>query len=790
MTAQAVRVESSPRRRRFGVTSGVLLVALLMAIPVGAVQADEHTGPPTQPPPRRGPALDPAAPPVSAEEPPTQDATVAAPHAERVEALIAAARAYIGSPYRLGMEGPTLFDCSGLVFRAFADAGELGRIGAARMRAVGYMRWFARRGLLTTAVEDAERGDLVVYSNGEHMGIYLGDGRVLSAVITGVTVHSLDGLNMPVTGFLAVDWSGQRGPFEPGAPVPAFEENEAPATLVPTAAWTPEIPSEELLAGPVIEGEERIDMRTATSRTWETPEGAFVTEFFARPIHYLPVDSTEWQPIDLRFRVPEGDESPEGDEQPLAISDVSPASVALDGGGLVTVTGGDLALSMSPVGRDVRSVGPELAIEGTYADYRDTLGAGAGLRILPRADGFKAFLVFARRPDASRFAFTLDTGALIPTANEDGSVTLVAADGSIAGRFMSPMLFDSSDTSGDGGGVRPGAASIGVVLAPDGPARLTLTLNRAMLDEAVYPAYVDLTLVDFPTAANGAGHTFASSAHPLANFSAYQRPESPYAELWHGRRPGRRDDNEAYLRFAGVHDALAGVTVESASVLVFPYWQRAADEPRTTWVGRVSSEWDPRTLTWETRPAADEPLTQFETSQGTWGAIDATAYASALVNAAADYGLVLHANGAGRDFWKRLVVESTIGDGALEPRLVVSWSSLRPQGAAAAELEDGAVQLAWTHPGVAPDARRLQIQVSADGFQTRAWQRRIKDAAAAGDGLTLAAGTLQPGTYAWRVRAKYGEATTWSRWSDAVSFVVAAPEPAAAETPALPQRTP
>ena len=89
------------------------------------------------------------------------------------------------------------------------------------MRAAGYLRWFAAHNLLTTGSREAERGDLVIYGNGEHIGIYLGDGRVISALVTGVTVHSLAGITIAPTGFLAVDWTGKRGPFKPGHIVPA-----------------------------------------------------------------------------------------------------------------------------------------------------------------------------------------------------------------------------------------------------------------------------------------------------------------------------------------------------------------------------------------------------------------------------------------------------------------------------------------------------------------------------------------------------------------------------------------
>lgn len=135
---------------------------------------------------------------------------------ERVEAVIAAALEYLGVPYRLGGEGPAVMDCSGLVYRAFSDANQLKAVGGARMRAVGYLRWFERRGLTTGDETLAEPGDLIVYADGEHIGIYLGRGEVVSALTTsGITVHRLHGINWSFTHVLKVDWSMGRKPVFP-----------------------------------------------------------------------------------------------------------------------------------------------------------------------------------------------------------------------------------------------------------------------------------------------------------------------------------------------------------------------------------------------------------------------------------------------------------------------------------------------------------------------------------------------------------------------------------------------
>ena len=134
--------------------------------------------------------------------------TVAA--ADPAEAVIAAAQQYLGHPFQLGQEGPKFFDCSGLVYRAFSDAGELPRIGGLRLRAEGYMQYFVSRGRFTKDESQAVRGDLVIYDMGVHIGIYLGNGRVISALINpwGVTIHSLHGVHLPVSYFLHVNWGG------------------------------------------------------------------------------------------------------------------------------------------------------------------------------------------------------------------------------------------------------------------------------------------------------------------------------------------------------------------------------------------------------------------------------------------------------------------------------------------------------------------------------------------------------------------------------------------------------
>src|SRR3954447_10308215 len=265
LTTAATR--GSGRRSRLTFLAAVMAALLALGGTAGAAFADDSTPPLT-------------------------------PEQQRIENVIAAARQYVGIPYRVGSEGPSLFDCSGLVFRAFSDTGLANRIGSARLRAAGYMRWFASRGLMTRDESQAQRGDLVVYHDGSHIGIYLGDGRVISALVNpfGVTVHSLHGVSLPVTGFLRPDWSGE-GKVAPFVPVDLPDVPETPVTLVASAEWMPTL-DPTLVAAQEREGTERPDMRTTNSRTFQNGDGTFTTELHAQPIFYQPAGTT--QPADLR----------------------------------------------------------------------------------------------------------------------------------------------------------------------------------------------------------------------------------------------------------------------------------------------------------------------------------------------------------------------------------------------------------------------------------------------------------------------------------------------------------
>ncbi len=106
------------------------------------------------------------------------------------------AHSKLGDQWKHRARGPNLFDCSGLVWYAFHSNDLQSRIGGYRSVA-GYFTWFKDRGLVSKT--DPKVGDLVVWGHNQHIGIYIGNGKAISTLVTksGVSIH-------PVKGYLGI----------------------------------------------------------------------------------------------------------------------------------------------------------------------------------------------------------------------------------------------------------------------------------------------------------------------------------------------------------------------------------------------------------------------------------------------------------------------------------------------------------------------------------------------------------------------------------------------------------
>ena len=118
--------------------------------------------------------------------------------------VIAFARSHLRVPHRHDSTGPGAFDCSGLIWRVFHEAGLGTKVTSTSARAI-YLA-YRRRGL--AARHDPQVGDLVIWGNGSHVGLYIGGGRAISALVQGVRVHRVHAMFTPFTAYLHTHLAG------------------------------------------------------------------------------------------------------------------------------------------------------------------------------------------------------------------------------------------------------------------------------------------------------------------------------------------------------------------------------------------------------------------------------------------------------------------------------------------------------------------------------------------------------------------------------------------------------
>lgn len=105
----------------------------------------------------------------------------------KVDQVLNYAQAELGKPYVFGDEGPNTFDCSGLMQWVY------GKVGITLPRTSQEQQAWA------APVTTPKPGDLVFYGRpATHVGLYLGNGKMINAPFTGALVR-VDDIGTPTS---------------------------------------------------------------------------------------------------------------------------------------------------------------------------------------------------------------------------------------------------------------------------------------------------------------------------------------------------------------------------------------------------------------------------------------------------------------------------------------------------------------------------------------------------------------------------------------------------------------
>ena len=111
----------------------------------------------------------------------TAPTTYRGPTTTQADRAVAFAYAQIGKPYVFGAAGPDAYDCSGLTMASWAAAG-------VSIPRTSYEQW---DDLPHVPMSQIEPGDILVFNDAGHVGIYVGGGMLIDAPQTGMDVEKV-----------------------------------------------------------------------------------------------------------------------------------------------------------------------------------------------------------------------------------------------------------------------------------------------------------------------------------------------------------------------------------------------------------------------------------------------------------------------------------------------------------------------------------------------------------------------------------------------------------------------
>jgi len=504
-------------------------------------------------------------------------------------------------------------------------------------------------------------------------------------------------------------------------------------------------------------------LSTAYGDTFDNHDGTFTASVSSGPINYRPSANAAWTPIDLTLSAISG-----GNGRVRAGKTGAPVEVGApdDAAGFASVdTGaGKISLSLAPGAKPGRA-GSKPVIGTNRADVAGLL-PGTDLRVIPTTNGFRLFLTLAANPTTPSFTFTLNSPGLAPALQSDGTITFTDKNGKLAGTMPQPYAVDSTADVRVGGGRFTDQVSYALA-ASGGKNLLTVNVDAAWLKSAIYPVYVDPSIVVSGTAS--VSDTFVDQAFPSSNFNGWVGPDGAsqmdigYDGVTVG---GVKEVCYALVSFALPSDVMNS-TIESATLGVYTYhgWVTTA---RTVSLYRVTSSWSVSGVKWTNKPSQTS-ITSQALAQGQTSSFNVTSSVQLWAGGAANYGFELLTVNSDDTYWKRIYTSEHGGTNV--PKLNITYShpsATVTSPAANAWINRANSTLNWTYSanGGAGQAK-YQVQIATNSTFSPVLSDSGQVASTASSYTIPSTLSLTDGTtYYYRVQVNDG--TTWSAIGGAV----------------------
>ncbi len=363
------------------------------------------------------------------------------------------------------------------------------------------------------------------------------------------------------------------------------------------------------------------EKRTANSKTFRMSDGTLLAAVYPETVHYE--EDGEWKEIDNRL-VEMPAEQPAGDEK---------AENTVDNGGetgvlanafsmkfaqfankkkLVRLKQDEYQLSWGFTGADkVRQQTVALNIQqpqderqaATLVDHLTSKIIYPGvfeqtdLSYTVTGSAIKEELILAALPEDTRYTMALQTKNLAARMEQDRSVEFYDPEepDAVIWRFAPPMMYDSAGASSE---------NIEVALTEtDQGYSLELIPDRAWLAAAdrVYPVIVDPTVTTDASGTKNQG-AFISSTKPTTALGAQNALPI---------RVGRNDADGYGVSRAFMKIDLPDLGIGSqvvGAVLALTTKEQTPDPSQIVTVRKLNSDWNPKTVTWNTQPQIDGPV--------------------------------------------------------------------------------------------------------------------------------------------------------------------------------------